>query len=69
MGYVVHVSVRLANGQEMLAYRLGEASDGAADLLHEGQNVFVTWDPTDARVFPVDRSTPDDPGKSMSVAA
>jgi spermidine/putrescine transport system ATP-binding protein len=69
MGYVIHVSVRLANGQEMLAYRLGEASDGAADLLHEGQNVFVTWDPTDARVFPVDRSTPDDPGKSMSVAA
>jgi spermidine/putrescine transport system ATP-binding protein len=51
LGFVTHYFVRLADRQDALVYRLG---DGAmvADRLEEGQQVHLTWDTADARLFP-----------------
>ena len=49
MGFVTHFDIRLATGQDVLAYRLPGTTEPA---LAEGQSVAVSWDSADARVFP-----------------
>jgi len=51
LGFISHYFVRLADGQEVLAYRLNAVEGGAADRLEEGQRVVLWWDEKDARVF------------------
>ena len=58
MGFVTHVTVRLASGDELLAYRLNDAagrdSTAGREALRAGQRVRVAWDEDDARVFPAE---------------
>jgi spermidine/putrescine transport system ATP-binding protein len=49
MGFVTHYDVKLATGQDVLAYRL---PGSAEPPLAEGKSVSVSWDGADARVFP-----------------
>jgi ABC-type Fe3+/spermidine/putrescine transport system ATPase subunit len=51
LGFISHYFVRLADGQEALAYRLNGVEGGAMDRLEEGQRVYLWWDEKDARVF------------------
>ena len=48
LGFISHYFVRLADGQEVLAYRLNGVEREAMD---EGQTVYLWWDEQDARVF------------------
>ena len=43
--------MRLADGQEVLVYRLNGVDGGATDRLEEQQRVFLWWDDQDARAF------------------
>ena len=60
LGFVTHVSVRLAHGGEVLAYRLnGGLNDGSNGAIGAGeappaeqQPVFVWWDAADAHAYP-----------------
>ena len=51
LGFISHYFVRLADGQEVLAYRLNGVEGGTMDRLDEGQKVYLWWDEQDARVF------------------
>jgi ABC-type Fe3+/spermidine/putrescine transport system ATPase subunit len=51
LGFISHYFVRLADGQEVLAYRLNGVEGGMMDRLEEGQKVYLWWDEKDARVF------------------
>ena len=51
LGFVSHYFVRLADGQDVLAYRLNGVQGGATDRFEEGQMVYLWWDEQDARVF------------------
>jgi spermidine/putrescine transport system ATP-binding protein len=51
LGFISHYFVRLADGQEVLAYRLNGVEGGTADRFDEGQKVYLWWDEQDARVF------------------
>jgi spermidine/putrescine transport system ATP-binding protein len=51
LGFISHYFVRLADGQEVLAYRLNGVEGGTLDRLEEGQKVYLWWDEQDARVF------------------
>ena len=51
LGFISHYFVRLADGQEVLAYRLNGVEGEAIDRFEEGQKVFLWWDDQDARVF------------------
>ena len=51
LGFISHYFVRLADGQEALAYRLNGVEGGAMDRLEEGQRVYLWWDEQDARIF------------------
>ena len=51
LGFISHYFVRLADGQDVLAYRLNGDEGGTTDRLDEGQKVYLWWDARDARVF------------------
>src|SRR5262245_23251481 len=51
LGFVSHYFVRLADGQEVLAYRLNGVEGGTTDRFEEGQMVYLWWDEQDARAF------------------
>ena len=51
LGFISHYFVRLADGQEVLAYRLNGVEGGTMDRFDEGQKVYLWWDEQDARVF------------------
>jgi spermidine/putrescine transport system ATP-binding protein len=51
LGFISHYFVRLADGQEVLAYRLNGVEGGTLDRLEEGQTVYLWWDEQDARAF------------------
>ncbi|MFI5326674.1 MAG: ABC transporter ATP-binding protein, partial [Candidatus Rokuibacteriota bacterium] len=51
LGFISHYFVRLADGQEVLAYRLNGVEGGIMDRLEERQTVYLWWDERDARVF------------------
>ena len=48
LGFISHYFVRLADGHEVLAYRLNGVE---RDTMEEGQKVYLWWDEQDARVF------------------
>ena len=51
LGFISHYFVRLADGQEVLAYRLNGVEGEAMDRFDEGQKVYLWWDEQDARAF------------------
>jgi spermidine/putrescine transport system ATP-binding protein len=51
LGFISHYFVRLADGQEVLAYRLNGVEGEAMDRIDEGQKVYLWWDEQDARAF------------------
>ena len=51
LGFISHYFVRLADGQEVLAYRLNGVEGEAMDRFDEGQKVHLWWDEQDARAF------------------
>jgi len=51
LGFVTHCSVRLANGTELLAFRLHDVAGGDAGLPREGDCVVLSWRESDARLF------------------
>jgi spermidine/putrescine transport system ATP-binding protein len=51
LGFVSHYFVRLADGQEVLAYRLNGVEGATTDRFEEGQMVHLWWDEQNARVF------------------
>ena len=51
LGFISHYFVRLADGQDVLAYRLNGVEGGTTDRFDEGQKVYLWWDEQDARVF------------------
>ena len=56
LGFVTHCTVRLPNGADLLAFRLNSVDGRGTEPIAEQQDVFVWWDPGDARVFPADAS-------------
>jgi spermidine/putrescine transport system ATP-binding protein len=75
LGFISHYFVRLADGQEVLAYRLNRVEGGPTDRFEEGQTVHLWWDEQDARVFaagtqPQTAGTPSDgPGVTRRESA
>ena len=65
LGFISHYFVRLADGQEVLAYRLNGVEGGTRDRFEEGQKVCLWWDERDARVFAAgpETQTPEAPSK------
>ena len=51
LGLVTHCTVRLANGQELLAFRLNSIDGGPVDGPVEQQRTFVWWNEADARAY------------------
>ena len=51
LGFISHYFVRLADGHEVLAYRLNGVEGEAMDRFDEGQKVYLWWDEQDARAF------------------
>jgi len=51
LGFVSHYFVRLAHGQDVVAYRLNGVEGGTTDRFEEGQMVYLWWDEQDARAF------------------
>jgi len=51
LGFLSHCFVRLADGHEVLAYRLNGVQGGTMDRFEEGQMVYLWWAEQDARVF------------------
>ena len=56
LGFVTHCTVRLPNGAELLAFRLNSVDGRGTEPIAERQEIFVSWDPADARLFPADAS-------------
>jgi len=54
LGFVTHYTVRLAQGQDVLCYRLNDRLEAGAGPLAEGQRVVLSWNEEDARIFPAD---------------
>ena len=57
LGFVTHCTVRLANGAELLVWRLNSVDGAGADAPAEQQPAFVWWDASDARAYPVDTAS------------
>jgi hypothetical protein len=57
VGFLSHCFVRLADGHEVLAYRLNGVEGGTPARFEEGQMVYLWWDEQDARVFAADPET------------
>ena len=57
LGFIVHYFVRVSERQDELAYRLNDVEHGATDRIEEGQRVYLSWDDTDARLFPAGGGT------------
>jgi hypothetical protein len=55
LGFVTHYTVRLAQGQDVLCYRLNDRLEAGAAPLAEGQRVTLSWNEEDARIFSADR--------------
>jgi spermidine/putrescine transport system ATP-binding protein len=52
LGFISHYFIRLADGREVLSYRLNALADGGAvDRFEEGQRVYLWWEEQDARAF------------------
>jgi spermidine/putrescine transport system ATP-binding protein len=58
LGFVTHCTVRLANGHEVLAFRLNSVDGRGAEPLAQSQGVFLWWDQADARMFPATARLP-----------
>jgi len=56
LGFVTHCTVRLPDGRDLLAFRLN-VEGSRFDSLREGQAVFLSWQASDAHVFPADAQT------------
>jgi spermidine/putrescine transport system ATP-binding protein len=69
LGFISHYFVRLADGQEVLAYRLNGVEGGPRDRFEEGQTVCLWWDEQDARVFAAgpETQTPEAPSNGPGV--
>ena len=57
LGFITHYTVRLGTGQDILAYRLNDATQAGAEPLQEGQPAWLTWDEHDARIFGADSTS------------
>jgi len=51
LGFVTHCTVRLVNGQPVLAYRLNSVDGGRTDLPDEKQRAFLWWNQADAWAY------------------
>ena len=51
LGFVTHCTVRLANGQDVLAYRLSSVDGAHADLPAEKQRTYLWWNEADAWAY------------------
>jgi spermidine/putrescine transport system ATP-binding protein len=51
LGFVTHCTVRLDNGQELLAFRLNDVDGASADLPAEQQRMYLWWNEPDARAY------------------
>ena len=59
LGFVTHCTVRLPNGAELLAFRLNSVDGRGTEPIAERQDIFVSWDSADARLFlPTPRCDP-----------
>jgi spermidine/putrescine transport system ATP-binding protein len=56
LGFVTHCTVRLPIGRDVLAFRLN-VEGSRFDDFREGQAVFLSWQKSDAHVFPADAQT------------
>jgi spermidine/putrescine transport system ATP-binding protein len=66
LGFVTHCTVRLANGQQVLAYRLNSVDGAHADLPVEQQRTYLWWNEADAWAYA--GSTESRPPAAPSVA-
>jgi len=57
LGFVTHYTVRLAQGQDVLCYRLNDRMEAGAEPLAEAQRVTLSWNEEDARIFSADRES------------
>jgi spermidine/putrescine transport system ATP-binding protein len=57
LGFVTHYTVRLAQGQDVLCYRLNDRMEAGAEPLAEAQRVTLSWNEGDARIFSADRES------------
>ncbi|MEZ5844864.1 MAG: ABC transporter ATP-binding protein [Hyphomicrobiaceae bacterium] len=55
LGFLTHYSVRLANGTDLLCYRLSETVTVPPA---QGALLTLTWDEADARIFPAEADNP-----------
>ena len=51
LGFVTHCTVRLANGQQVLAYRLNSVDGAHADVPVEKQRTYLWWNEADAWAY------------------
>jgi spermidine/putrescine transport system ATP-binding protein len=52
LGFVTHCTVQMAQGSEVLSYRLNSTDEAGGDLPAEHQPVQLWWDAADAQVYP-----------------
>lgn len=55
LGFVTHYTVRLTQGQDVLAYRLSDRGNASTVPVTEGERVSLSWNEEEARIFTVDR--------------
>ncbi len=56
LGLVTHCTLRLPNGRDVLAFRLN-VEGSRFDDFHEGQAAILSWQTSDAHVFPANAQT------------
>ena len=50
-GYVIHLSVRLDDGQELVAYRLNDREGSDEGGFDRGERICLSWSDEDGRIY------------------